>query len=179
MQQTEHCGLNQWELTDRILMSDFNADNARIDTALGELDGSVEELESRKFRWQKAYQTPNPCKLLNTNFSGMDWNQFSRVHFVFNVYTTAACTLRINVYTCRNADTLQVPASSTPRRTLVHVTLFPGRRGQDLAWATIACEDHCVTRAFDFPFQNITISSVETQNNDILPNSTVSIYTEG
>lgn len=179
MQQTEHCGLNQWELTDRILMSDFNADNARIDTALGELDGGVEELESRKFRWRQAYETPKPCKLLNTAFTGADWNQLSRVHYVFDVYTTAATTLKIGVYTCHDADTLQVPASATPRRTMIHITLFPGRRGGDSAWATIACEDHCVTRAFDFPFQNITICNIATQDDDILPGSTATVFTEG
>ena len=32
--QTEHIGLNQWQLTDSILMEDFNADNKKIDTAL-------------------------------------------------------------------------------------------------------------------------------------------------
>ena len=34
MKQTEHYGLSQWELTDRIQMEDFNADNAKLDTAL-------------------------------------------------------------------------------------------------------------------------------------------------
>jgi len=32
--QTEHIGLNQWELTDDVRMEDFNADNAKIDAAL-------------------------------------------------------------------------------------------------------------------------------------------------
>lgn len=39
MKQTEHCGLNQWDPADRILRTDFNADNAKIDAALAELDG--------------------------------------------------------------------------------------------------------------------------------------------
>lgn len=34
MKQTEHCQLNQWDKEDRIMMDDFNADNARIDAAL-------------------------------------------------------------------------------------------------------------------------------------------------
>lgn len=34
MNQTETCGLSQWEKPDRILMEDFNADNAKIDAAL-------------------------------------------------------------------------------------------------------------------------------------------------
>ena len=36
MKQTENYGLNQWELTDRIRMEDFNRDNAKIDAALAE-----------------------------------------------------------------------------------------------------------------------------------------------
>ena len=34
MNQTTHYQLKQWETTDRILMSDFNADNAKLDAAL-------------------------------------------------------------------------------------------------------------------------------------------------
>ncbi len=34
MNQTEHYKLSQWEKTDRIMMDDFNRDNASIDTAL-------------------------------------------------------------------------------------------------------------------------------------------------
>ena len=34
MKQTEHYGLSQWEKTDRILMEDFNSDNAKVDAAL-------------------------------------------------------------------------------------------------------------------------------------------------
>ncbi len=34
MNHTNHSQLNQWEKSDRILMEDFNRDNARIDAAL-------------------------------------------------------------------------------------------------------------------------------------------------
>jgi len=34
MKQTDQYGLNQWDLSDRIRMEDFNADNAKIDAAL-------------------------------------------------------------------------------------------------------------------------------------------------
>ena len=37
MKQTEHCSLNQWELSDQIRMEDFNADNAKIAAELAEL----------------------------------------------------------------------------------------------------------------------------------------------
>ena len=39
MKQTDQYGLNQWELSDRIQMEDFNADNAKIDTALAGMLG--------------------------------------------------------------------------------------------------------------------------------------------
>lgn len=37
MQQTSNYQLNQWEGADRILRTDFNADNAKIDAAIAEL----------------------------------------------------------------------------------------------------------------------------------------------
>ncbi len=36
MNQTTNYKLNQWQLHDRVMMQDFNADNAKIDAALGE-----------------------------------------------------------------------------------------------------------------------------------------------
>lgn len=41
MKQTEHFCLNQWELTDRIRMEDFNADNAKIAAELARLRRDV------------------------------------------------------------------------------------------------------------------------------------------
>ena len=35
MKKTAQFGLNQWEMSDRIQMDDFNADNAAIEAALG------------------------------------------------------------------------------------------------------------------------------------------------
>ena len=41
MNKTSNYQLNQWELTDRIRMEDFNGDNAKIDAALAGLAGQV------------------------------------------------------------------------------------------------------------------------------------------
>ena len=41
MNQTANYQLSQWESTDRILMSDFNSDNAKLDEALGTLAQTV------------------------------------------------------------------------------------------------------------------------------------------
>lgn len=40
MNQTEHYGLSQWALADRVEMKDFNADNAKLDAALAALAGT-------------------------------------------------------------------------------------------------------------------------------------------
>ena len=43
MKQTGAYQLNQWELTDRIRMEDFNSDNTKVDAALAALrDGKAE-----------------------------------------------------------------------------------------------------------------------------------------
>ena len=39
MQKTEQFQLNQWELSDRIQMADFNADNEKIEAALAAMAG--------------------------------------------------------------------------------------------------------------------------------------------
>ena len=39
MNYTENYQLSQWSMEDRIQMQDFNADNLKLDTALGEQAG--------------------------------------------------------------------------------------------------------------------------------------------
>ena len=41
MEQTANYGLNQWAAGDRIMREDFNADNAKVDQALGALAATV------------------------------------------------------------------------------------------------------------------------------------------
>ena len=42
--QTTNYQLNQWEPTDPVLRTDFNADNAKIETALASLEARVSVL---------------------------------------------------------------------------------------------------------------------------------------
>ena len=47
MKQTEHYGLNQWELADRIRMEDFNGDNEKVDAALkGQAEALAAEIKT-------------------------------------------------------------------------------------------------------------------------------------
>ena len=40
--QTQHYSLNQWELSDSVVMADFNADNQKVDAALAALDKRID-----------------------------------------------------------------------------------------------------------------------------------------
>lgn len=42
--QTSNFGLNQWELSDGVVMEDFNADNRAVDAALQELKSSIPQI---------------------------------------------------------------------------------------------------------------------------------------
>ena len=44
MNHTQNYNLSQWEKSDKVLMEDFNGDNAKIDGALGSLAAEVEGL---------------------------------------------------------------------------------------------------------------------------------------
>ena len=46
MNKTPNYQLSQWSRDDRVLMEDFNADNAKIDGALGDHEGRVAALEA-------------------------------------------------------------------------------------------------------------------------------------
>ena len=46
MEQTANYGLNQWDAGDRIMVEDFNADNAKVDAALGDHEERVDALET-------------------------------------------------------------------------------------------------------------------------------------
>ena len=41
--QTERYGLSQWEKSDKVLMEDFNADNAKLDAALAAQAEAMED----------------------------------------------------------------------------------------------------------------------------------------
>ena len=60
MNQTQNYQLSQWESTDRILMSDFNSDNSKIDAALkanADAIAAVETAVAGKGNCQLYYQS--------------------------------------------------------------------------------------------------------------------------
>lgn len=67
MNQTENYQLSLWDPEDRIQRTDFNADNAKIEAALAELDAASEEHTS-------AIAKLGNCRLYTTSYEGTGTN---------------------------------------------------------------------------------------------------------
>lgn len=70
MKKTENFQLNQWESTDRILMEDFNGDNAKIDAALAAEDDAREALAGTVAAQAAAMTKLGNCKIYTTSYAG-------------------------------------------------------------------------------------------------------------
>ena len=71
---TTNYQLNQWEPTDQVLRTDFNADNAKLDAALGVKLGAA-ELIGETTLGGFAFS-------VTLDLTGVDWNQWSIVAFL-------------------------------------------------------------------------------------------------
>ena len=70
MNQTSNYQLNQWDPEDRILRTDFNSDNAKIDAALEENTSAIAaETEARMAAINDLAETRN-CRVVTMNYSG-------------------------------------------------------------------------------------------------------------
>lgn len=63
MKQTENYQLNQWESTDRIMMEDFNNDNAKLDAALAGQGSQLTALAA-------SLAAKGNCKIAITSYTG-------------------------------------------------------------------------------------------------------------
>ena len=79
MQQTTHYQLNQWEPEDRILRTDFNSDNARVDAALAGLKAAslMEKVLD--------VTTAEGANLVEVDVSGIDFTQYRQVDVYIRV----------------------------------------------------------------------------------------------
>ena len=97
MNQTTNYQLSQWEATDRILMSDFNADNAKIDAALktqaeaisalgAQLDAKADQDDltalANRSRFTKLAEVTlqSDSNSFEIDLRGIDWTQWAYVH---------------------------------------------------------------------------------------------------
>ena len=95
MNKTQNYKLNQWEKSDRVLMEDFNADNAKIDAAIHEADSRLTAAVAaeRSARVSAVQAARDACPLVvlrsvtltgNTSnyaldLTGFDWEDYAEV----------------------------------------------------------------------------------------------------
>ena len=146
MEHTTNYQLSQWETTDRILMADFNADNAKIDAALAAHDAAlaskadaidlaaleveVEDLDQRAGARLLATLTASTsgtsCQF---SMDGVDWTAWREIHFVIDPYTDSGAVVTAYV----NGSSSEVlgravgnpTADRAQHRYLGHVLLYP------------------------------------------------------
>ena len=73
MTKTEHYNLNQWEKTDRVLMEDFNTDNAKIDAAIAEAKAAIPYVKIKELTLSAAAATAD------LDVSDVDFSQYMKV----------------------------------------------------------------------------------------------------
>ena len=61
--QTQHYGLNQWELSDSVVMEEFNEDNRKIDAALHNILSAIPRIHAGTYTGTGTYGADNPNTL--------------------------------------------------------------------------------------------------------------------
>ena len=67
---TTNYDLNQWEGTDKVLRTEFNADNAKIDAALKNHDDEIAELEAADGALEAAIALKGNCQIEHFTYVG-------------------------------------------------------------------------------------------------------------
>ena len=67
---TTNYNLNQWEATDKVLRTDFNEDNAKIDAALAGLAGTAAEHTAAIAQHAAAIPALGNCQIYTTSYVG-------------------------------------------------------------------------------------------------------------
>ena len=83
MYKTDHFQLNQWEKPDRVLMEDFNADNARLDAALQTL---TERPTITKLNTFTVDRPITGAAVFDMDVSGIDWGAYAADSVPLSVY---------------------------------------------------------------------------------------------
>jgi hypothetical protein len=89
MQHTTSHELSQWAETDRILREDFNSDNAKIEAALAGMLGRAQIIKSISLTVDTK---------VDLDLSDIDWNQWSAVGFILDIYIGGNYQAPGNIY---------------------------------------------------------------------------------
>lgn len=91
---TEHYNLSQWEKTDKILMEDFNADNAKLDAALA-CHPSAELICAATVEDETATR-------VGLDVSQVDWSRYFMLYLSVHKDTRGSLTITTNQGDCHS-----------------------------------------------------------------------------
>ena len=94
MAQTEHLGLHQWETTDSFLRTDFNEDFAKIDAAVGTMEGHLAAVPVEKIASVSLAEKSSQMEL---DLSGIDLSRYTCLRLVWYGVGTARSTVCMRV----------------------------------------------------------------------------------
>lgn len=191
MNTTSHYQLNQWDGTDRILRTDFNADNLKTDDAIAAVR---EELTAQIEAVQKAVDALTPkagLQLLKTidipqgstsvSLADIDWSAWKAVHMNLTAVTASGGTVTV----AYNGDYLgsvggnDGDTSNSKWRRFLHLIFYPlydaRRQVYDIVLGSgSSYHYHCENRYQDFTQLNFIPNSTGT----LLTGSTLEIWGE-
>lgn len=130
---TKNYSLCQWEKTDKVLMEDFNADNARIDVALNNLDESLSALSvslDTKLGRSKiidSYKSDGGIlHSLTLPMSKINWNEWEYVCILIDYPGTIEEEIPLEFYLYINSEYKFIAPAITPGYL---VTFIPRHNG--------------------------------------------------
>jgi len=144
---TPNYQLNQWEPDDRVLRTDFNADNAKIDAALGALDqrGRMEIISDYRSHGTvtggSGFAAPN-----------IDWNDWEYVCALLHYPGLTPSDTSLEFYLFGGGPTVKVAPLASPAYLVV---LLPRHDGSANA-AGFVIGDRFLPFACKFPFSTIS-----------------------
>ena len=153
--QTTNYQLNQWEPADQVLRTDFNADNAKLDTALLALDAS----KLGHFQIIRSAALEENYYRINLDLTGINWSEWALAGFTFG-RNNPLNNLVDSLYLFCELST----ESGTHRYIQIHpynvlVVFFPRHNEDNLVSGVYVSEESGVAFG-DYSFQELTKLSV-------------------
>ena len=93
MNRTQNYNLCQWEAADKVQRTDFNADNAKMDTALGGIADRVAALEAKQPVELRRVKLTGAVKRITLSLSGIDVTKYDHLRLEFREMLPSAGSL--------------------------------------------------------------------------------------
>lgn len=172
MKKTSNYQLNQWEEEDRILRTDFNGDNAKIDAAIQAVDTRLTSEAARLsapvcLRSGVSGGTVNQITL---STAGIQWNKYSLIVFdlsmptvTYGTFTSGAGGAYRATHASGWTNTGLMPLMDTPSMTAL---LFVGGNGDTMTRIIGSSNDFYVGRN-NAAVKNVSSFQVITNNSSV------------